>query len=104
MQAAPPALKPRRHSGVLQSRHSIPPPSRCSGTLSYPEFERLLATLEQWTNLFQSADKDRSGKLSIAGEGRSNRRQLHSLGCLCWMVHSHRLWARPLTACTRLHS
>jgi len=44
------------------------PPSHCSGTLSYPEFERLLATLEQWTNLFQSADKDRSGKLSIAGE------------------------------------
>lgn len=35
-----------------------------NGTLSYPEFEKLLETLAQWTQLFQSADKDRSGKLS----------------------------------------
>jgi Ca2+-binding EF-hand superfamily protein len=35
-----------------------------SGTLSYAEFEKLLETLQQWTTLFNSADRDRSGKLS----------------------------------------
>lgn len=35
-----------------------------NGTLSFHEFERLLATLQQWTALFQAADRDRSGKLS----------------------------------------
>ena len=37
------------------------------GILYYQDFEKLYASLEQWTALFMHADKDRSGKLSGAG-------------------------------------
>jgi Ca2+-binding EF-hand superfamily protein len=44
------------------------------GQLSYPEFERLLGQLSQWRAFFDSADHDRSGRLSlgeVAGAVRS---------------------------------
>lgn len=47
-----------------------------SGTLGYLEFERLLATMDQWRKLFEAADTDRSGKLAVA-EVKGSIRALH---------------------------
>lgn len=49
-----------------------PPPLHCrplalaAGTLGYPEFERLIGTLDSWRRIFEAADRDRSGRLSTA--------------------------------------
>jgi len=60
------AVPPSRASTLAHARAPPPPRLRlAAGTLGYPEFERLMGTLDSWRRIFETADRDRSGKLSV---------------------------------------